>query len=159
MLKRLLFGALAALLVWSPLQAKSTKGPKDCNDPDCKAWQSGVGSKPGKPTTCIVTVSAPTFGGKIALDVRREGRVSRWGAPRIKHLDKPGTVTYRVGCGWFGEPTAEVYLCAEGFDGKQFVSIRWRFKGHLDDVLKSRRLQMCLKGRACPDFVEGDPPR
>lgn len=141
----------AFFLSLAPLAALA----KDC--PECDAWKSGHGARPGKPTSCIVTISAPTFGGKIGLDVRTASRESRWGAPRIKHVG-PGTVTYRIGCGWLEEPTAEVYLCVDGGEGKQFSSIRWRSKGDLQKALETKKLEMCLKGAECSRFQEGSPP-
>jgi len=149
----------AAFLLLTPVSALAGgKSAADCNDAACEAWQSGVGAKPGAPTTCLVTITAPTYGGKIGLEVRDANRDSRWKAPRIKHVGA-GTVVYRIGCGWLEEPTAEVYLCVEGKDGKKFTSIRWRAKGDLDDTLKTRRLEMCLKGQRCPRFVAGEPPK
>lgn len=150
------FGIAIAALLFAPSPALAAKkAAANCTDSDCKAWQKGVGSKPGQPTKCLVTIVAPTFGGKVALDVRKADRVSRWGAPRIKHVG-PGEVKFRIGCGWLEEPTAEVYLCVQGKDGTEFVSIRWRAKGDFDS--RTRRLEACLKGGECPKYVPGGPP-
>ena len=151
------FGILAAFLLFAPLEAQAgQKARNDCG-PACEAWLSGRGARPGAPTRCIVEISAPTYGGQVGLDVRDASRKSRWGAPRIKEVG-PGVVTYRVGCGWLESPTAEVYLCVEGGDGKKFTSIRWRKDGDLKEALRTRRLEMCLKGKECSRYMEGKPP-
>lgn len=144
----------AAMLVPFALFAD---GKKDCtkNDPRCEAWKSGIASPMGKPIECMVKITAPTFGGKVALEVRRDGK-SRWSEPRIKHVG-PGVVQYNIGCGWFKEPTDEVYLCVQGSDGKEFYSRRTRSTGELDDVLAKKRLEMCLKGRECPKYIASNP--
>ena len=161
----LLFVTLAGLLlVLAPVSVQAGgKASADCVGPECSAWKAGVGAPVGSPTDCLVTITAPTFGGKIGLDVRDADRQSRWKnrkgepAPRIKNVG-PGIVAYKVGCGWFKKPTDEVYMCAEGPDGQQYSAILWRSKGHLDDVLKTRRLELCLKGAECPDYIPGPPP-
>lgn len=148
-------GLLVAFLLAAPISVSADEKP-ECG-PACAAWLSGHGARPGTPTKCLVTISAPTYGGKVALDVRDAGRASRWEAPRIKQVGE-GTVTYKIGCGWLESPTAEVYICVEGKDGKRFTSIRWRKDGDLDEALRTHRLDMCLQGEKCPRYVPGEPP-
>lgn len=138
------------LSVLAPAGAEAGKRI-DCNTAECAAWQSGRGARPGSPTSCIIEITAPTFGGKVGLDVRDARGVSRWGAPRIQNVG-PGVVVYRIGCGWLESPTAEVYICVEGARG-QFSSKRDHSAGSLDAALRTRRLEMCLKGTECPKYV------
>lgn len=158
-----LFGLLL-LFALAPVSAYAGGKKDTACGPECQAWQSGKGAPVGKKTDCVVTITAPTFGGKIALDVRDANRDTRWRdkngnpAPRIKTGVPPGIFSVNVGCGWLEPPTAEVYMCAEGPDGKQYSSILWRSKGQLDKALTTHRLDLCLKGEECPDFVPGPPP-
>lgn len=126
----------------------------------CEAWRTGHGSPPGQPTTCLVTIEAPTYGGQVGLDVRDASGKSRWPAPRIKTVG-PGFVRYRIGCNWLKEPTDQVYLCVDGKkggNGNRYTSIRWRKTGDLDRALKRRRLEMCLRGKECPRYAGELPP-
>lgn len=141
--------AVASLIFVFASNANAEVKRDDC-DENCQKWQSGIGAKPGPATKCLVEISAPTFGGKVALDVRDESGKSRWGGPRIKTVGN-SIVKYKIGCNWLDQSTAEVYLCVEGENG-QFSSIRWRKKGALDDVLNSKKLEMCLLGQDCPQF-------
>jgi len=157
-MKKIFVVISVAILLLASSPALAGKKTADCNGPACKAWKSGIGARPGPPTKCLIEVIAPTFGGKVALDVRDASGNSRWKAPRIYHNVKPGIFKKKIGCGWGSASTDQVYLCVEGADGKRFTSIRWRAKGDLDDWLKTKRLEMCLKGRECPGYVPGDPP-
>ncbi len=150
--------ALQFFIAPSSVQANGLK-KADC-DEQCQIWKRGIGSQPGKPTSCIVTIIAPTHGGQVALDVLDGKGIARWSSPRIKQVG-PGVVKYRIGCNWLEEPTNVVYMCVDsdpGRDGNRFTSIRWRRDGDLDNAQKTRRLEMCLKGPECARFVEGEPP-
>ena len=120
----------------------------------CKALDTGIGSQPGRPVTCLIEVSAPTYGGEVALDVRNAEGKSLWGKPRIKQ-SKAGVVVYRIGCSQIQSPTDQVYLCVDGSkggDGKTYHSSRFRAEGSLELALKTRKLDMCLKGPGCPKW-------
>ncbi|MDO8514728.1 MAG: hypothetical protein Q7S50_04240 [bacterium] len=135
------------LLALAPVSAQAAK--KLCSGVPC--W--GEGSRGHGRTSCFVEVVAPSIAGTTGLVVRDETGKSRWRAPRNKNV-KAGWVTHRVGCGWFGEATEEVYMCVYGPGGVvQYYSRRTRAAGELADVLKTRRLEMCLLGPACPGYV------
>src|SRR3989344_3574973 len=140
---------LQGAAVWHAVHAAAAPAPffRDClyTDPIVGSWDS-------------FSRDHARCGGKVALDVRDASGNSRWKAPRIYHNVKPGIFKKKIGCGWGSASTDQVYLCVEGADGKRFTSIRWRAKGDLDDWLKTKRLEMCLKGRECPGYVPGDPP-
>lgn len=162
---KLLFVTLVGFFLLTPLAAQAgNKSTTECVGVECPAWKSGDGAKAGAPTKCLVVITAPTFGGKIGLDVRDANRASRWKnskgepAPRIKENVPAGTVTYKIGCNWLSEITAEVYMCAQGIDGHLYSSILWRKDGDLDNVLITRHLELCLKGAECPDYIPGPPP-
>lgn len=150
---RKLVTALAMLGMFLSTPALAGTKASDCKSPECKAWQSGNGARPGPPTRCIIKIGAPAIAGKVGLDVRDDSGKSRWGAPRIKRVGA-GRVTYGIGCNWLDEMTEEVYLCVEGSDGvKQYYSRRLRSKGELATVLRTRTLEMCLLGPDCPGYV------
>ena len=124
------------------------------NSKFCKSLEEGFGSKPTKPTECLITIVAPTYGGEVALDVRDKSGKSLWGKPRIKQAGQ-GIVEYHIGCSQVEEPTDQVYLCVDGRkggDGMTYHSSRFRAEGTLDQSLKTHRLEMCLKGRGCPKW-------
>jgi len=124
----------------------------------CTALDTGIGSKAGSPTDCLIEITAPTFGGEVALDVRDATGKSLWGKPRIKQ-SASGTVVYHIGCSQIRSPTDQVYLCVDGRkggDGKTYHSSRFRAEGTIDTALKTHKLEMCLKGPACAKWHE--PP-
>lgn len=96
----------------------------------------------------------------MTLDVRDANGKTRFRnsdgepAPRVRNVG-PGTVRFGIGCSYFNEVTEQVYMCVYGRNGATFTSVRWRFKGHIENALKTRRLEMCLKGQDCPMY-EGE---
>ncbi|GEM_PF-6740024 len=142
--------ALAGFLFFS-VAASAQPSKKLCSGLPC--W--GEGSKPGGPTDCIVKVSAPSIAGTVGFIVRDANGKPRWSGPRNKKVSaSAGRVTYGVGCDWFSEQTEEAYMCVYGLNGEvMYYSRRTRSAGELTDVLKTRRLDMCLLGPDCPGYV------
>jgi hypothetical protein len=154
-----LFYTLAALIVLSSSSVLPVEARELCDF--CKALDTGIGSMPGKPTTCLIEIDAPTFGGEVALDVRGVDGKSIWDKPRVKQ-SKAGIVTYHIGCSQISSPTDQVYLCVDGTkggDGKTYHSARFRAEGSLDIALKTHKLEMCLKGPGCPKWHPTAPEK
>lgn len=145
----------------APTAYANGESTADCrNGAICDCIKKGTCGHVRAPANCVVKIFAPTFGGKVALDIRDESGKSRFpDGPRSKTVG-PGIVSFGVGCQYLDQPTDLVYLCVEGADKSlNFVSIRYRQKGDFDAVPATKRLELCLKGPECKRFVEGPPPK
>ena len=122
------FSALIVMALFSFAPLARAGNPADnCNTAICKCLKEGTCGQARGRTNCVVKISAPTFGGKVALDIRDENGKSRFpDGPRTKVVG-PGTVSFGVGCSYLDSPTDLVYLCVEPREGDSgFVSIRFR---------------------------------
>lgn len=162
---KLFFSLLAALFLFfshAPQALANGVGDPACkNTALCRCIKYGECGRPRGYAACRVKFVAPTYGGRVTLDLRRPDGTSVFGKPRSPDRSRnglvgEGVVTFTVGCGIVDQADL-AYMCVEGADrSKDFVSIRYRSKGDF----KSLRVEHCLLGRECgARFVEGPPPR
>ena len=164
------FTVLSVLFLFAftaPMASANGGGSGDCaNGKICDCLKKGICGRPHGYAECRVKIFAPTYGGKVTLDLRRKNGTSLFddGRPRKPDRVPPGgivpegIVKFTVGCG-IVEQAYQAYMCADGGEvAPHSVSIRWRYKGDFTQVISTRKLEMCLLGDKCPRFIPGPPP-